>query len=225
MPHVYEVHTWSDSTTGTGYATTLPTRRAAHDYVGEMLDRYDKDPSGWGRIDRDPRPDFEVRAVEVPEVRVCVFCDRFVVTHENPEVDFCRGCYYGGSSLARTHEDLLRDLNALDGITASPWHTGGGCWVLHIGPEDMQHDDDGMELSPFITAVEAYRDEATGEWTGGDPTLPETGAGPWCAYMFPNGQVWAGYVECDWDTLPMVCPANADELVRFVSDNLVGKDA
>src|SRR4029450_238246 len=59
--------------------------------------------------------------------RPCCYCGS-AVTSTNPDVDYCAGCYYGGTPIAAENADILAQLPA----AAYVWHTGGGCFAIRV---------------------------------------------------------------------------------------------
>jgi len=69
-------------------------------------------------LDRDSKP--------------CRFCGEEVQAND-PNCDYCRGCFYGG----RTHDEWwpqihadLKSFECVDDDTVGVWHTGGGCFAI-----------------------------------------------------------------------------------------------
>lgn len=227
----YAIHTWQDDAdAGRSPSSVQPTREDAVKRIHELWDRWLEHPEGWGRSSGSSVPAWTIREVALPAVRLCAICNREVVTSKDPETDFCRACYYSGSANERSLEDLLVRLRDLP-VMAQVWQTGGGCMVLAIWREQ---NSDGEPMGPFITAVEAFPvTDLEGtvlepvRWEHGEPSLPEDPNGPWGADVWPSYAHWSDDVE-DWDWMPVTtldAPADADALVRFVRDNMIGEDA
>lgn len=117
------------------------------------------------------------------ESRPCVFCDAEVES-ENPEVDFCRMCFYVG----RMHEErtcayVLEGIRSIEGVEdASVWHTGGGCFLLGIKLTD------GRLLTPSIGYMEDGR-----VWV--DAGLPEDEGERWGLVVSETEDAFHDYDE------------------------------
>jgi hypothetical protein len=96
--------------------------------------------------------------IDAMTVRPCRYCGS-EVTSKSPDIDYCMFCYYDGTSQREPLAGLIADLDAL-GTTTSIWHTGGGCFALHIHV-------DGTSDERYLLA------------TDGNAGLPDTADGPW----------------------------------------------
>jgi len=108
--------------------------------------------------------------------RPCSECGAFV-TSTNPEVDFCRNCFYAGVGVSREHDALLASLRALPEVDAAEvWHTGGGCFMLAIT----------LANARLLTCTVALSDPdyREGEWFC-DASLPDHGE-PWYAFEWES---------------------------------------
>jgi hypothetical protein len=98
--------------------------------------------------------------------RICEFCGNGV-TSPNPEVTFCRGCFYNGTAFEDRYADVIEVFQrAFPDHWATIEHTGGGCFWLAIHP---------LPGSPLAARSPYY-------WalTAGDAVLP----------MFEEGELW-----------------------------------
>jgi hypothetical protein len=65
--------------------------------------------------------------------RTCKWCPE-EVTSTNPDVDFCKWCFYSGRWAEELHGKLIDELRDIPGIgNVGVDHTGGGCFALYIG--------------------------------------------------------------------------------------------
>jgi hypothetical protein len=135
----------------------------------------------------------DVAEIAVRNERTCVFCGNGV-TSENPEVGFCRSCFYSGRWAEEERKHLLGKLAALDNVsTASIWHTGGGCFCLAVTLTDGR----------LVTVTE------------GEAALPEPGE-PWrLAVVSESEEAWGEWDE-DRITIFENHEWDDDALVRFV---------
>jgi hypothetical protein len=93
------------------------------------------------------------------ESNPCRYCGAEVQASDS-KIDYCRGCYYSGTSLeegCRPALDLLDQIPGGKGATV--WHTGGGCFALAVDFPDETYvmvtdgdagvtDEDGLPLDP-----------------------------------------------------------------------------
>ena len=123
--------------------------------------------------------DFEyVRLEDVEKIvatnpRLCRFCGDGV-TSTNPEVDFCRMCFYSGTAKMAALQDaghggIIDRLAELPGAvmdSVSVWHTGGGCFALGVAFEETPRNRGAYALITVDAGVEV---ELVGEpvWIGG----------------------------------------------------------
>ena len=117
------------------------------------------------------------------ESRPCVFCGSQVEA-ENPEVDFCRMCFYvGRMHEERTCKEVLDAIRTLAGVEdASVWHTGGGCFLLGIKLMD------GRLLTPSIGYMEDGR-------VSPDAGLPEDEGDRWAMVISESVEAFDEYQD------------------------------
>lgn len=142
-----------------------------------------------------------VEVVERNE-RECRYCGGGV-TSPNPQVDYCRMCFYTGRSQQGTFDELCKRLTeASNGREWGVWHTGGGCFCLgmNLTENTTPNEYDGIEVMASDYSV-----------------LPETVEGPWLvgAYRWSDGNDFP-----DWEAASL----NADQLVEHVRDRVAAFD-
>lgn len=149
-------------------------------------------------------------------VRPCSICGR-EVTSPNPEVDYCKGCYYTGAALERNlrtdERDVLARIGALDGVAdATVWHTGGGCFNLAVTL------DDGRLITPSM----AVTDEASGAIFA-EPGIPVLEEGDrWALVISESEEAWS-----EWNEEKMTFPNvsfDDDQLVAAIAQVVAGEE-
>lgn len=135
--------------------------------------------------------------------RLCRFCGEGV-TSTNPETDFCRGCFYTGTTQEERLAPLIARLSEPENVAGvAVWHTGGGCFNLAVTLQD------GRIATPSV----AYYDEGDCRWWV-EPGFPESDEDRWGVVLAASEQAWS-----EWDESKLQMPnlgMDEDALIAFV---------
>ena len=192
------------------YDTTEPSSQYVHGYF-RTQEEAEEFISHCSRTDRSgtyPGSSYLAIVTVDRESKPCRYCGGEVES-DNPDVDFCRGCYYGGNSQANKLPEvqaMLRgETHQLLGVkpeSVGIWHTGGGCFSV-----GAYVDLDGTEWEILI---------------GSEGDVPDSlSEGVGWALIHPDG--W-GYQPSGGDTITDVTVLR-DSLVDGFGRALAGEES